>query len=405
MSKCSPRTPVTVISGFLGSGKTTLMNNLLKNPGDRKIAVVVNDLGEINIDASLLKTDVTEVEQNDVVELTNGCICCSIQDDLSNALLDIIAKGDIDHILIESTGVAEPSAIIPTFMDDRPYTNPLGRKAQLNALITVVDAASFYEHWKNSTRAERTLGCEQPLFDLMLEQVEYADVLIINKADLVSTEDAEKLKGILHEINQRARIISTSKGTVDVESILSCGLFKLEDTMGAPRWISEIEKNIEGDHKHSHEHHHEHNHSCGCKDPHHHEKGCCHHDHHDDFHSKYGLGTFLYASRRPFNYEKLSAFLKSYPNSIVRAKGFCWVRKWNDEVGLMSIAGKSSSVEFMGEWWAAKLERGEVNEMQLPEIVRKAWKAPHGDRRQELVFIGVGLDEFAIRKELDNCLE
>ncbi|MBN2068266.1 MAG: GTP-binding protein [Opitutales bacterium] len=403
MSSRASRIPVTVISGFLGSGKTTLLNHLLKHPGSRRIAVLVNDLGEVNIDASLLKAGATQLENDtlNMVELTNGCICCTIQDDFSKALLEMIGNGEIDHIVIESTGVAEPSAIIPAFMDDRPYSNPLGRKAKIDSLITLVDAASFYEHWKKSDQSDRTLGREQPLFDLMLEQAEYADILLINKTDLVSEDESKQLEGILHEINPRARLIKTTQSTVDTEAILSAGLFDLDNTMGAPRWISEIEKHIQ--HK-EHEHHHHHEEGCTCGHHHEHDEDCPEHPHHHDHNSKYGLSTFLYASREPFNYEKLSEFLRNYPRNIVRAKGFCWVKKWNDEVGLLSIAGKSSSVEFMGEWWAAKLERGAVSEFDLPEIVRQAWKAPHGDRRQELVFIGVHMDEADIRKQLDACL-
>ena len=449
---------MTVLSGFLGAGKTTLLNHLLRHPGERKIAVIVNDLGEINIDASLIRGGTREVPEalSGMMELTSGCICCSIRTDLADALVDILENFSPDHLVIEATGAAEPMSIAETLYASNAENYSLQDVSFINNLVTVVDAAFFSQELSaarlgaRSVRRRRILQSDprRPLIELLMEQIEVADVIILNKTDLVEGAEEEKLRTVLHDLNRHAEILTAREAEVEAESLLGRSRFMEEKTVGGARWRQEIIATMEKgsregtivleapghDHSSSHEHGDDH-HSHG-EDHHHHEEdehghhhhhhgedahdhadcdhahGHCvhgdhghHHDHdHSHHHEDFGLETFVYTARRPFR-EKMfmKALRQSFPG-VLRAKGFYWLAETPDRVGLLSLAGTVLRADFVGTWWKSMIEDGEAEPDEMPEVVEKIWDEQTGDCRQELVFIGIDLPREEMRKTLDGCL-
>jgi len=405
MSSSSHPVSVSILSGFLGSGKTTLLNHILRHAGDRRIALLVNDVGEVNIDASLVKSQLKDLSQStdQVVELTNGCICCSIQGDLTKAVEDLVKSGEADHILIEASGVAEPTQIVQAFFMQDVFGKRLLDTAPIHALITVIDGPVFLKHWKllNQGGEQRNIlkaDQGQPVFELMVEQVECADVIVVNKEDLLSADEVEKLKGLMSGLNGRAEILVTREAEVDTEGLLGKARFEAEVTIGAPRWMQELTQAAQGDRFQPAEGGKVGlNPSLARMDA-----GAVHQD--GGFSGKYGLETFLYKARKPFSAGKLGEWLQQPLPGVLRAKGFAWVQERFDQVALLSIAGSTPRCDFIGDWWAYMLEQERVKRDDFPPEVEVAWQEPHGDRRQELVFIGSGFDREAIRAGLDACL-
>lgn len=396
--------PVTVLSGFLGAGKTTLLNHILANRAGLRVAVIVNDLAAVNIDAALVKdaASLSRVEER-LVELSNGCICCTLREDLL-AEVDRLAKENrFDAILIESTGIAEPMPIAETFAfsDDEGHT--LADVARLDTMVTVVDAFNFLRDYASAQGlAERGLAAsdedDRTIVELLIEQIEFCDVLVVNKADLVDADALERLSRILARLNPRAVQIVSRFGAVPLREVLDTGRFDFEAAASAPGWLTSLEQASEHDHDHDHDHaqHHEHGH------------GDTGHSHVSEA-DQYGIGSFVYRARRPFNAERLWRLLHEEWQGVLRSKGFFWLATRNDVAGSLSQAGGVCRHGPAGMWWAAQPRAEWPQDDELAAEIAADWHgepedASIGDRRQELVLIGVALDAQRWREKFDACL-
>lgn len=429
------RIPVTVLSGFLGAGKTTVLNRILAESASRKFAVLVNDLGEVNIDASLIKNAVKNMDGPiaGMLELQGGCICCSIQTDLLDALLELSQRFQPEHILIEATGVAEPKAILETFYSGNYH----GRKGtdfiETANMVTVVDGGNleqYLESPENTGATQRTQilqnDAQRPLQELLMEQIECADILLINKVDVLEEDARDRFQAYLRSLNQSAEIWESSFGQIDVEKLMQTHRYSEEKTLTGAAWRHAILENEEGrksswksveavekkpsiPHPHSHDHEHHHHDSDSCC----HESSSCQHHHHEHeeheheahhhHHKDYGLETFVFNARKPFVESRFLEVLRTGLPGVLRAKGFYWTDRVPDCVGLLSIAGKMLRADYLSEWWYIMIQRGEASLDEVPEIVRESWLPVFGDRRQELVFIGINLDREHIENALKDC--
>ena len=368
--------PVTVLSGFLGAGKTTVLNNILNNRQDKKVAVIVNDMSEINIDSAIVQNEVSlNRSEEKLVEMSNGCICCTLREDLLEEVTKLAQEGRFDYLVIESTGISEPLPVAETFTFADENGVSLSDVADLDTMVTVVDAVNFlkdYEEAKYLQETGESLGedDERSVADLLVDQVEFADLILISKTDLASTSDVERLTAILKTLNTDARIVPISHGQVDLDDVLNTGLFDFDRAQQAPGWLKEMR----GEHVPETE--------------------------------EYGIGSFTYAARRPFHPEKFHQFLHSTDRygKLIRSKGYFWLATRPQFAGQWSQAGGIARYGFAGMFWKAVPEEDWPKDEDYLASIKKQWVEPFGDMRQELVFIGQGLDQDAMTETLDQCL-
>ncbi|MCL4243945.1 MAG: GTP-binding protein [Candidatus Dadabacteria bacterium] len=370
------RIPVTVLSGYLGSGKTTVLNHVLNNRDGKKVAVIVNDMSEVNIDAGLIKreTALSRTEEK-LVEITNGCICCTLREDLLTEVDRLADEGKYDYILIESTGIGEPIPVAQTFTytDDANGIN-LSGKTRLDSMVTVVDACNFLRDYGTAeTLKDRNQGItgedERSVADLLVDQIEFCDVLVINKCDLVNTRELGELKAVLKKLQPEARIIDAEHGVVNTTDILNTGLFDFEKASRSAGWIKELTTE------------------------------------HVPETEEYGISSFVYRSLRPFHPERLNTWIeRRWRSGIIRSKGYIWLASRNGYAVSFSQAGRSIQIDFGGEW-AAVLER-ELQEVLVSEdpALKNKLAREWGDRETEIVFIGMDMPKDEIIRELDDCL-
>lgn len=357
----------------MGSGKTTLLNHLLHNREDLKIAVIVNDMSEVNIDADMVKQGGFSRTEEKLVELQNGCICCTLREDLIKEVAEL-SKLDIDYIVIESTGISEPIPVAQSFTyEDKELGINLDQYCRLDTMVTVVDASCFWEDYgSGESLLDRSQGADEEdareVIDLLIDQIEFANVLLLNKVDLVKNIDKEALTAVLKQLNPETHIIDTTYGRVPLDSVLNTGLFKFEKVSQGAGWIKELNEE------------------------------------HVPESEEYGIYSFVYRRKRPFHPERWMKWLENWPAGIVRAKGFFWLASRNEVSGLLSQAGTSLAIQGVGEWIANYPEQERVEVLSKePELARR-WDDEYGDRLTELVFIGIDMDEEEIIKGLDQSL-
>lgn len=417
-------TPVLLLTGYLGSGKTTLLNRILNNRKGIKFAVIVNDIGEVNIDADLIaKGGVVKGSDDNLVALQNGCICCTLATDLMQQLSDLMA-GDFDYIVIEASGICEPEPIARTICS-MPFAAPDLVKnglPVLDAIVTVVDALRLKTEFDTGNALTANPG-EEDIESLIIQQIEFCNIIILNKRSEVTPHDLRQIKDVIRALQPKAEIIEADYCNVDLDKLLHSNVFDFEKTITSATWIQEIEKPLEEiekeenehhEHHHGHEHHddhdHEHHHHEHDHDDCDHDHGVCHHHHHhhhgEGEAEEYGISTFVYYRRKPFDLNKFDWFVgKLWPKEIIRAKGVCYFSDQKDMSYLFEQAGVQKKLIEAGKWYAsAPPEELEQILAREPGLM-KDWDNEYGDRMQKLVFIGKDMDREAIIKALDDCLE
>ncbi len=368
--------PVTVLSGFLGAGKTTVLNHILTNREDMRVAVIVNDMSEINIDAAFVKDEVSlNRSEEKLVEMSNGCICCTLREDLLEEITELAKQNKFDYLVVESTGISEPLPVAETFTFEDEDGTSLSHVAQLDTMVTVVDAFNFlndYQEAKSLNETEESLGeeDERSVSELLVDQIEFANVILLSKTDLISEDQQQQLIGILKSLNADAEVIPIQNGNIPLNRILNTQLFDFETAELAPGWL----KTMRGEHIPETE--------------------------------EYGISSFVYEARKPFHPEKFYEFLQEKPDQgkLIRSKGYFWLATRPQFACSFSQAGGMSTIDFAGMFWKAVPQSNWPTDKDYLKSIHEKWQEPFGDMRQELVFIGQDLDQQKFTQRLDECL-
>ena len=410
-------TPVLLLTGYLGSGKTTLVNKILANKKGIKFAVIVNDIGEVNIDADLIEAGgVVDQKDDSLVALQNGCICCTLKMDLVQQLNEIVSQQKFDYIVIEASGICEPAPIAQTICAYPQMYPDLAKKgkAVLDSIVTVVDARRMCDEFSAGSDLLKKDLQEDDLENLLIQQIEFCNIILLNKVDDVSKDELGLVKKIIRSLQPKAEIIECNYGDVDLDKIINTGDFDFDKVATSAAWIAEIEGHDEEEEEH--EHHHDHDeHEDNHEEHEEHHDHHHHHQHHHHHHGleneesgealEYNIQTFVYNARKPFDINFFDDFVaRQWPKQIIRCKGLCYFANEKDVCYVFEQAGKQVSLRNAGQWYAT------MPQFQLREFLeknpklKKDWEEPYGDRMQKLVFIGQNLDKEAITKALDTCL-
>ena len=417
--------PVLLLTGYLGSGKTTLLNRILSNRKGIRFAVIVNDIGEVNIDATLIQRGGVVAQQDDnLIALQNGCICCSLKMDLVEQLRDLCtatdtgnpnpdtngsmsssSKAAFDYIVIEASGICEPAPIAQTicsYSSLSPIANSPSPK--LDAIVTVVDALrlrdEFIEQLSGVANHDSGVGADD-LASLVIEQIEFCNLILLNKVSMVSAQEREHIRAIIRAIQPKAKIIDCDYCDVPFSEILDTELFEFDEVATSATWIQKVEADVEEEHDHHHDHHHHHHdHDHECDDPH-----CCCHGHHHNHGDEYGISTFVYYRREPFSLNRFDEFVaRHWDKGIIRCKGMCYFEEEYDMCYLFEQAGKQFDLKQAGSFYATMPQEELMQMMARDPMLQRDWDEHYGDRMQKLVFIGQNMDRHAIEHALDACL-
>ena len=421
---------IALITGYLGAGKTTLLNHILSNDEGIRAAVIVNDIGEVNVDADLIeKGGVVTQENSNLVPLTNGCICCTLRDDLAAQLGELAATGKYDYIIIEASGICEPIPIAQTIADICEESTEDGMPMVLDNIIAVVDCARMHDEFEDGLSLLKDTYEEEDIENLLIQQLEFCNTVLMNKVDTVDEYQLGELKAIIRSLQTNAVIIEANYAKVAISDVLNTGRFDLEKSMESAGWIEAIQQENDDDDEHEHHHdddddddEHEHHHHDDDEHEHHHDdddekeekhhKGGHHHHHHHHHHNadasyqveEYGIGSFVYFRRRPFDRNKIIALAEKWPRAIIRCKGMIWYKEEPDMSYIFEQAGHMIQEMQSGRFLASADQASIDRVLEKYPQVRKMWDPVYGDRMQKLVFIGQNMDRKEIEEQLDACL-
>lgn len=434
--------PITLLTGYLGAGKTTLLNEVLTNQEGYKVAVIVNDIGEVNIDAGLIaKGGQVTMADNNLVPLENGCICCTLSVDLINQIVDLIATNNFDYILIEASGICEPVSIAQSISMIDGTVDKKANICRLDNIVSVVDVARMADEFGcGSDLVDKSLE-DDDIENLLIQQIEFCSTIILNKVDTITPEQLAKVKAVVKSLQPKAKLIETNYSKVDISDILNTNRFDYDEASTSAGWVQALE-NFDSEeeplheaHNHEHEHHdcceHEHNHDHDHCEHHHHENCDCHHHEHEHHHEhdencdvhhnghcncghhhhngkghaeEYGIETFVYYRRKPFDRDKLKEWLGLFPANVIRCKGIIWLADDNNNAFMLEQAGRQIQVADAGRWIATAPRRTRAQMMEQDPTIAKDWDSECGDRMIKLVFIGQKMNKEAIIKSLDEIL-
>ena len=392
--------PITLLTGYLGSGKTTLINHILNNQEGYKVAVIVNDIGEVNIDADLIsKGGVVNQTDDSLVPLQNGCICCTLKVDLMQQIVDLIKTGNFDYILIEASGICEPIPIAQTItvLSDSTKQYGLPQICRLDNVVSVVDALRLASEFGCGDNLVKEDLDEEDIENLIIQQIEFCNTIILNKVDEVTPEELARVKAIIKKLQPNADIIETNFGKVDVSELLNTNKFNFEQAATSAGWVAELENDDidedddddDDDHDHDHEEHEHHG----------------HHHHHDESEvEEYGISSFVYYRRKPLKVNKFENFLDEFPKSVIRAKGLIWLSDDDYMSYCFEQAGKQKTISEAGQWIATAPKSELKKILELNPDIQKVWDEAVGDRMTKIVFIGRDMDKKDIIAKLDDCL-
>ena len=395
--------PITLLCGYLGAGKTTLLNRVLTNQKGYKVAVIVNDIGEVNVDERLISKEAKIEDSSSLVPLTNGCICCTLKSDMVNQIENLMKSGKFDYILIEASGVCEPMPIAQAI-----ETIEIGK---LDNVVGVVDASRLVEEFDEGKALLKEDIDEEDIESLLIQQIEFCSTLIVNKRDLVTDEQMKMIRAVINKIQPTVKVIETTRCDVPVEEVIGTDRFDFETVYSSAGWVKALEEHdAEDDDDHDeHEHHHEH-------EEHHHDDDHDEHDHHEHHHhhehkhegeseDEYGIGSFVYYRRRPFNRQKLDAFASNWPRNIIRSKGVVWFSDEEDMAYVLETSGRQIQAGYSGNWLASCPPAEQKRVLAEEPEMKKDWDEKVGDRMIKMVIIGRHLDRAKIESDLDSCLD